>query len=52
MSCGMKNFLKAYITDPEVRGIIESKEFARFATNPKVSLADFKELNGYRTYCA
>jgi len=45
----IKNFLKAYITDPEVRGIVESKEFARFATNPKVSLADFKELNGYRT---
>ncbi len=46
---GVKNYLKAYITDPEVREIIESREFARLATNPKVSLADFKELNGWRT---
>jgi len=46
---GVKNYLKAYITDPEVREIIESKEFARLATNPKVSLADFRELNGWRT---
>lgn len=45
---GVKNFLKAYITDPEVRDIIESREFARLATNPKVTLADFKELNGWR----
>jgi type I restriction enzyme, R subunit len=45
---GVKNFLKAYITDPEVREIIESREFARLATNPKVTLADFRELNGWR----
>jgi len=45
---GVKNYLKAYITDPEVREIVESKEFARLATNPKVSLADFRALNGYR----
>lgn len=45
---GVKNYLKAYITDPEVRDIIESREFARLATNPKVTLADFRELNGWR----
>jgi len=45
---GVKNFLKAYITDPEVREIVESKEFGRLATNPKVTLADFRELNGWR----
>src|SRR6266568_4557076 len=45
---GVKNYLKAYITDPEVREIVESKEFTRLATNPKVSLADFRALNGYR----
>lgn len=44
----IKNFLKAYITDNEVRDIVESKEYSRFATNPKVSMADFKELNGWR----
>jgi type I restriction enzyme R subunit len=30
----IKNFLKAYITDAEVRDIIKTKEYARFATNP------------------
>jgi len=30
----IKNFLKAYITDTEVRDILETKEYARFATNP------------------
>ncbi len=44
----IKNFLKAYITDNEIREIIETKEYGRFATNPKVSLVDFKALNGYR----
>lgn len=44
----IKNFLKAYITDNEIREIVETKEYGRFATNPKVSLADFKSLNGYR----
>ncbi len=41
-------FLKAYITDNEIRNIVESKEYSRFATNPKVSLSDFKALNGWR----
>lgn len=44
----IRNFLKAYITDNEIREIVESKEYGRFATNPKVSMGDFKELNGYR----
>lgn len=41
-------FLKAYITDSEVRAIVESREYSRFATNPKVSISDFKALNGWR----
>jgi type I restriction enzyme R subunit len=44
----IKNFLKAYITDNEIREIVETKEYGRFATNPKVSLLDFKALNEYR----
>jgi len=44
----IKNFLKAYITDNEIREIMKSKEYGLFATNPKVSMADFKELNGFR----
>jgi len=44
----IKNFLKAYITDPEIRKIIESKEYGQFATNPKVTIQDFKALNGFR----
>lgn len=44
----IKNFLKAYITDAEVRAIVDSKEFGLFATNPKVTLGDFRALNGWR----
>jgi type I restriction enzyme R subunit len=44
----IKKFLKAYITDSEVRDIVEKKEFSRFATNPKVSMNDYKVLNGWR----
>lgn len=45
----IKNYLKAYITDNEVRDIIESKEYSRLATNPKLSLEDLRELklNGW-----
>lgn len=41
-------FFKAYITDGEIRDIVEKREFNRLATNPKVTLADFKALNGWR----
>lgn len=44
----IKKFLKAYITDSEIRDIVEKKEFGRFATNPKVSMNDYKVLNGWR----
>lgn len=44
----IKNYLKAYITDSEIRDIVESKQYSRFATNPKVTMKDFKELNSYR----
>lgn len=44
----IKNFLKAYITDSEIRDIVESKDYARFHTNPKVTFEEFKALNGYR----
>jgi type I restriction enzyme R subunit len=44
----IKNYLKAYITDPEIRDIVETKEYSRLATNPKVTMKDFRELNGYR----
>ena len=39
----MKNFLKSYITDSEVRDIIESKEFALLATHPIKD--DFRSLD-------
>jgi len=38
----IKNFLKAYITDAEVRDIIETKQYARFATSPVQD--DFRAL--------
>ena len=44
----IKNYLKAYITDAEIRDIVETKEYSRLATNPKVTMKDFRDLNGYR----
>jgi len=38
----VKNFLKAYITDSKVRDIIETRQYARFATSPVQS--DFRAL--------
>jgi type I restriction enzyme, R subunit len=40
----IKNYLKAYITDHEIRDIVESKEYSRLATNPKVTMKDFRAL--------
>ena len=39
----IKNFLKAYITDNTVRDIVETKEYARFATSPAKD--DFRALS-------
>ncbi len=44
----IKNFLKAYLTDPEIREIIKTGQFARLANNPKLTLAEFRALNGWR----
>ena len=44
----IKNYLKAYITDAEIRDIVETKEYSRFATNPKVTIKDFRDLKGWR----
>jgi type I restriction enzyme R subunit len=38
----VKNFLKAYVTDPKVRDIVESKRFANLATSPTYD--DFNAL--------
>lgn len=43
----IKNYLKAYITDNEVRDIIEKGEYTRLATNPKLTMSDLNELNGW-----
>jgi type I restriction enzyme R subunit len=46
----IKNFFKAYATSGEVRQIIDSKDYGGLATNPSLSLADFKAVpEKYRT---
>jgi len=44
----IKNYLKAYITDAEIRKIVDSGQFARLADNPKLSLKDVEELKDWR----
>jgi type I restriction enzyme R subunit len=45
----IRDFIKAYITDMEIRDIMETGEFGRLATNPRFSMEDLKELDGWRT---
>jgi len=41
----IKNYMIAYLTDPEVRQIIDSGNFADLASNPKLSLNDLLALD-------
>ena len=43
----LKNYFKAYIADKEIRDIIDRKEYSRLATNPRITLAEFQDLNGW-----
>ncbi|GHO85259.1 DEAD/DEAH box helicase family protein [Dictyobacter formicarum] len=44
----IRNFLKAYITDVQIRDIVAKRQFTRFATNPKFTLDEFKALGVWR----
>jgi type I restriction enzyme R subunit len=44
----IKNFIKAYITDKEIRDIIDRREYSRLADNPKLSIDDLKELENWK----
>ncbi len=43
-----KRFFKAYITDEHIRSVVNSKEYAKLATNPVLTMQDIRELNGWR----
>jgi type I restriction enzyme, R subunit len=46
----IKNYFKAYITNDQVRDIIERKEFTSLATNPYFTTGDYKAVPvKYRT---
>lgn len=40
----LKNFLQAYLTDAQIRAIIDRKSYSDLAGNPKLSLADLQAL--------
>jgi len=42
------SFIKAYILDGELREIIDSKEFAKLATNPRFNIEDLRELDDWK----
>ena len=44
----IRDFFKAYVTDNDIRDIIEKKEYNRLATNPKLTIADLKDLEEWR----
>jgi type I restriction enzyme R subunit len=44
-----KHFFKAYITDPEIRDIIEGKKYAELYQSPTLSFEEFARLNGFKT---
>ena len=46
----IKSYFKAYVTSNEIRGIIESKKVAMLATNPALTLDDYRAVpKQYRT---
>jgi type I restriction enzyme, R subunit len=44
-----KSFFKSYITDPEVREIIDSKKFAELHTRGSLDFDEYKQLGEFKT---
>jgi type I restriction enzyme R subunit len=44
----VKNFFKAFISDPEVRDIVKTKQLARFHHCASFDFSDYELLNGFR----
>ena len=44
----IRQFMKAYILDNELREIMESEEFGRLETNPGFTMGDLEELDWWR----
>jgi len=44
----IKSFMKAYITDEEIRNIINNREYGKLADNPKLTIQDLKELERWK----
>ncbi|GAH72606.1 unnamed protein product, partial [marine sediment metagenome] len=44
----IRQFMKAYILDTELREILNSKEYGRLETNPGFTMRDLKELAGWK----
>jgi type I restriction enzyme, R subunit len=44
----IRQFMKAYILDMELREIFNSKEYGRLETNPGFTMKDLKELDGWK----
>ena len=44
----IKNYLQVYLTDAEIRKIIDDKRYASLADNPKLSLSDILALGRWR----
>ncbi|HBO33714.1 MAG TPA: restriction endonuclease subunit R, partial [Anaerolineaceae bacterium] len=44
----IRTFFEVYLTDPEVRAIIDKREYPALANNPKLSMEDLKALGKWR----
>ncbi|BDQ04879.1 MAG: hypothetical protein KatS3mg084_0397 [Candidatus Dojkabacteria bacterium] len=40
----LRDFIEIYVTDGDIRDIIDSKQYSRLCTNPKLSLEDIENL--------
>ena len=40
----LKNYFKAYVSDNQIRHIIESQQYTDLATNPVFSMSDLKSV--------
>jgi type I restriction enzyme R subunit len=44
----LKMYFKAYVSDSEIRNIIDQRQYARLATNPKLTMEELRSLNGWK----
>jgi len=44
----LKHYFKAYLTDQNIQKIVQNRDYAKLATNPKLNLSEFSALGSWK----